>query len=117
MKHYLGDWLSRTKRLCYAGGVALNVKCNQRIIQTLGAGHELFVQPAAGDSGTALGAATFAAHQLGDTIQPMEHAYLGPDYSNDEIESVLKKRNIAYEKCPSITDVAAELLARGEVLS
>jgi carbamoyltransferase len=37
MKHYLGEEIARTKRLCYAGGVALNVKCNQRIIQTLGA--------------------------------------------------------------------------------
>src|SRR4030095_4344762 len=105
------------KRLCYAGGVALNVKCNQRIIHMLGPDHELFVQPAAGDSGTALGAATYVAHQLGDTIQPMPHAYLGPEYSSDEIEAVLKKRGIGYEKCASITDVAAELLAKGEVVS
>ncbi len=116
-KHYLGAHLARTKRLCYAGGVALNVKCNQRLITTLGAGHEVFVQPAAGDSGTALGAATYAAHELGDTVQPMEHAYLGPDYTADEIEDVLKKRGIQYEKCDSITDVAAELLAKGEVIS
>jgi len=117
MKHYLGGQLAKTKRLCYAGGVALNVKCNQRIIRTLGPDHELFVQPAAGDSGTALGAATYVAHQLGDTIQPMAHAYLGPEYSSDEIEAVLKKRGIRYEKCASITDVAAQLLAKGEVLS
>ena len=116
-KHYLGAYIARTKRLCYAGGVALNVKCNQRLIQTLGPGHELFVQPAANDSGTALGAATYAAHELGDTIQPMEHAYLGPDYSNDEIEAVLKKRGVKYERCASITDVGAELLAKGEVVS
>ena len=116
-RFYLGDHIARTKRLCYAGGVALNVKCNQRLIQTLGPGHELFVQPAAGDSGTALGAATYAAHELGDTIQPMDHAYLGPEYTADEIEAVLKKRGIKYEKCASITDVAAELLARGEVIS
>jgi carbamoyltransferase len=97
--------------------VALNVKCNQRIVQALGPGHELFVQPAASDSGTALGAATYAAHQLGDVIHPMEHAYLGPEYSNDEIESVLKKRGIHYKHCASITDVAADLLARGGVVS
>lgn len=116
-KHYLGEYIAKTKRLCYAGGVALNVKCNQRLIHTLGPGHELFVQPAAGDSGTALGAATYAAHQLGDRIQPMEHAYLGPEYTSDEIEAVLKKRGVKYEKCVSITDVAADLLAKGEVVS
>jgi carbamoyltransferase len=117
MKHYLGEPIAGTKRLCYAGGVALNVKCNQRIIQTLGPGHELFVQPAAGDSGTALGAATYAAHQFGDVIEPMEHAYWGPEYSNEEIETALKRRNVPYEKCASITDVAADLLAKGEVVS
>jgi carbamoyltransferase len=117
VQFYLGDSIAKTKRLCYAGGVALNVKCNQRLIQTLGPGHELFVQPAAGDSGTALGAATYAAHDLGDTIQPMNDAYLGPEYTADEIEAVLKKRGVQYEKCANITDVAAELLARGEVIS
>lgn len=116
-KNYLGEHIARTKRLCYAGGVALNVKCNQRLIQWMGPGHELFVQPAASDSGTALGAATYAAHQLGDTIQPMQHAYLGPEYTADEIEAVLKKRGVKYERCASITDTASELLAKGEVVS
>src|SRR5262249_14106037 len=117
MKHYLGTHLAATKRLCYAGGVALNVKCNQRIIQALGSGHEVVVQPAASDSGTALGAATCAARQLGDVIQPMQHAYLGPDYTNAEIEAVLKARNVPFERCASITDVAAGLLADGQVVS
>ncbi len=117
MKFYLGDTIAKTKRLCYAGGVALNVKANQRIIQSQPRGFEMFVQPAASDAGTALGAATYAANQLGDTIQPMEHAYLGPEYSADEIEAVLKKRNIRYEKVSSITDVGSELLAKGEVMA
>jgi carbamoyltransferase len=117
MKHYLGDHLSRTKRLCYAGGVALNVKCNQRIIDHLQPDGELWVQPAAGDAGTALGAATYVAHERGDTIQPMQHAYLGPEYTNDEIEAVLKKRGIRYQKFSSITDVASDLLAKGEVVA
>jgi len=116
-KHYLGEHIARTKRLCYAGGVALNVKANQRLIQAFAPDCEVFVQPAASDAGTALGAATYAAHRLGDTIQPMRHAYLGPEYTPDEIETVLKRRNIHYEKCASITDTASELLARGEVVA
>ena len=115
--HYLGEHIAKTKRLCYAGGVALNVKCNKRLIETLGADGELFVQPAASDAGTALGAATYAAHQLGDTIKPMEHAYLGPEYSNEEIEAALKTRGIRYEKVSSITGVASDLLAKGEVVA
>ena len=117
VQHYLGEHIARTKRLCYAGGVALNVKANQRLIAQLPPGGEMFVQPAASDSGTALGAATYAAHQFGDTIKPMEHAYLGPEYSAAEIEAVLQKRGVKYERCASITDVAADLLARGEVVS
>jgi carbamoyltransferase len=117
MKFYLGDHIAKTKRLCYAGGVALNVKANKRIIEYLGKDGELWVQPAAGDAGTALGAATYAAHQLGDTIQPMPHAYLGPEYSNDQIEAVLQKRGVRYEKVASITDVASDLLAKGEVVA
>ncbi|NOS71849.1 MAG: carbamoyltransferase [Verrucomicrobia bacterium] len=116
-KNFLGEHIARTKRLCYAGGVALNVKANQRLIQAFAPDCEVFVQPAASDSGTALGAATYAAHQLGDTIQPMPHAYLGPEYSAEEIEAVLKNRNIRYEKCASITDTASDLLASGEVVA
>jgi len=116
-RHYLGGYIASTKRLCYAGGVALNVKANQRLIAQLPPDGQMFVQPAASDAGTALGAATYAAQQCGDTVQPMEDAYLGPEYSAEEIETVLKKRAVNYERCTSITDVAAELLARGEVVS
>ncbi len=116
-RHYLGGHIARTRRLCYAGGVALNVKANQRLIETFGPDFELFVQPAASDAGTALGAATYAAHQLGDAIRPMQHAYLGPEYSPEEIEAALRRRGVGYERCDSITDVVSELLARGEVVA
>ncbi|MCG3150009.1 MAG: nebramycin 5' synthase [Verrucomicrobiae bacterium] len=117
MENYLGDRIRRYERLCYAGGVALNVKCNQRIIDALKPNGELFVQPAASDAGTALGAATYAAHQFGDSIQPMTHAYLGPEYTAAEIEDTLKKRGVRYEKVSSITETASDLLAKGEVVS
>jgi carbamoyltransferase len=116
-KHYLGAYITKTKRLCYAGGVALNVKCNKRLIESLGADGELFVQPAASDAGSALGAATYAAHQLGDTIQPMTSAYLGPEYSRNEIEAALKKRGVKYEFVRSMADVVSDLLAKGEVVA
>ena len=116
-KYYLGGYIQQTRRLCYAGGVALNVKCNQRLIEYLRPDGELFVQPAASDAGTALGAATYVAHEQGDKIQPMQHAYLGPEYAPEEIEAVLKQRGIRYERCASMTDVASDLLAQGEVVA
>lgn len=116
-RHYLGGAIARTRRLCYAGGVALNVKANQRLIEAFGPDFELHVHPAASDAGTALGAATYAARELGDSIAPLEHAYLGPEYSAAQIESVLKARNIRCEKCASITDTASELLAAGQVVA
>ena len=77
VEFYLGDIIRETGRLCFAGGVALNVKLNQRLL-ALPHLEKLFVQPAANDSGTSLGAATYVANQLGDTVAPMRHAYLGP---------------------------------------
>jgi predicted NodU family carbamoyl transferase len=56
---YLGDILKETGKLAFAGGVALNVKLNQRLM-ALPYVDELFVQPAASDSGTAIGAASYA---------------------------------------------------------
>ena len=62
--HYLGDILKETGKICFAGGVALNVKLNQRIIARPDV-KELFVQPAASDAGTAIGAASYVANELG----------------------------------------------------
>ena len=69
--YYLGDIIRETGRIAMAGGVALNVKLNQRII-ALPDVKELFVQPASGDNGTSLGAASYAANQAGEQVQAME---------------------------------------------
>jgi carbamoyltransferase len=84
MDYYLGDILRDTGRLAFAGGGALNVKLNQKIIARPEV-KELFVQPASGDSGTAIGAASYVSTQRGVPVEKMEHVYLGPAYSNDEV--------------------------------
>jgi carbamoyltransferase len=84
MDYYLGDILRETGRLAFAGGGALNVKLNQRIIARPEV-KELFVQPASGDSGTAIGAASYVSVQRGVPVEKMEHVYLGPRYSNEEV--------------------------------
>jgi len=86
---YLTDVLSETGKLAFAGGGALNVKLNQRLLARDDI-DELFVQPASGDSGTALGAATYVAMQQGDSVPPMRHVYLGPKYDNDACLRVLQ---------------------------
>jgi carbamoyltransferase len=118
IEYYLGDIIRETGKIVMAGGVALNVKLNQRII-SLPHVKELFVQPAAGDNGTSLGAATYAAHQAGETIHKMEHAYLGPAFSNEECIAACE----AHPEKPKFTRVengpqkAAELLAAGNPLA
>jgi len=84
MDHYLGGILRETGRLAFAGGGALNVKLNQKIIARPEV-KELFVQPASGDSGTAVGAASYVSVQRGVPVEKMEHVYLGPRYTNEEV--------------------------------
>lgn len=86
-------------KLCLAGGVALNCVANGHILRS-GMFEELFVQPAAGDAGGALGAALAAWHKhfKGKRSPKMEHAFLGNAYSNDEIETFLKSKNLPYER-------------------
>ncbi|WP_029146727.1 carbamoyltransferase [Methylophilus sp. 5] len=118
IEYYLGDIIRETGKIVMAGGVALNVKLNQRII-SLPHVKELFVQPASGDNGTSLGAATYAAHLAGETIHKMEHAYLGPAYTNEECIAACE----AHPAKPVFTRVedgprkAAELLAAGHPLA
>ncbi len=84
MDHYLGDILRETGKLAFSGGGALNVKLNQKIIARPEV-KELFVQPASGDAGTAIGAASYVSVQRGVAVEKMEHVYLGPQYSNEDV--------------------------------
>jgi carbamoyltransferase len=86
------------KKLCIAGGVGLNSSANGRILRESGF-EELFIQPAAGDGGGALGAALHVYHALLGKPRKfvMEHAYWGKSYSESEIKEFLDTNNIAYE--------------------
>jgi carbamoyltransferase len=84
MDYYLGDIIRETGKLAFAGGGALNVKLNQKIIARQEV-KELFVQPASGDSGTAIGAAAYASERRGVPVEKMEHVYLGPAWTSQEV--------------------------------
>ena len=85
------------KRLCMAGGVALNSVANGKILRQTPF-EEIYIQPAAGDGGGAIGAALYAYHMV--LGQPrrfiMEHAYWGEEHRADAIDKFLKEENIPY---------------------
>lgn len=117
MESHLENILKRNGgKLCFAGGCALNVKLNKKLIE-----HplvkELFVQPASNDSGTSLGAATYAANAEGEVIEPMKHVYYGPSYSNSEIKDVLERFKIRHEEFDNIEEKASELLSEGKIVA
>ena len=114
LERYLGDVLRETGLLAFAGGGALNVKLNQRIV-ALPHVRELFVQPASGDSGTALGAATFVAAEAGECPPRMRHAYLGPAYGEAQILAAVEqvKARVHCTRLDKVVDTTADLLAAG----
>jgi carbamoyltransferase len=86
------------KRLCFAGGVALNSVANGRILRETPF-EELFIQPSAGDGGGALGAALHAYHSLLGNPRTfiLEHAFWGQEYMESEIKEFLDSNNISYQ--------------------
>lgn len=114
----LVSWLrSHTddENLCLAGGVALNCVANSKIFQQSGF-REVWVQPAAGDSGTALGAALALAGEAGEPIVPMPTAALGRSWSADEIADILAEAAIAYERPADIAVAVGDALADDQLV-
>jgi carbamoyltransferase len=115
----LARWVhARTgeSRLALAGGVALNCVCNSRLWRE-GPFDEVWVQPAAGDAGTALGAAQYVARELGDRIEPMDGAALGRGWDAGELEAWLRRAAVAHERPDDVAEEAAEILARDGVVA
>ncbi len=112
------------KNLCLAGGVALNCVGNGRILRE-GPFDDLWIQPAAGDAGGALGCALYAWHKyLNQPREPIEErdrqkaSLLGPEFSAEEIEKTLKKYSAKYQKLSpkELVKITARLIAEGKVV-
>ena len=103
--------------LCLAGGVAYNSVANG-LIQKQTPFREIFIQPAAGDSGTALGVAFHIWNTLLGKPRDyvMRHAYLGPDSSEAELEQALHSFGASYQRFDDIEEKAADLLASGKIV-
>ena len=115
----LAGWLhERTgeRVLTMAGGVALNCVANSHVFEH-GPFDDVWVQPAAGDAGTALGAALKVAHDLGDRVQPMRTAALGRRWGDDELRRRLETAKVPYEEPADVAEAVAEVLADDGVVA
>jgi carbamoyltransferase len=113
-----------TDQLCLAGGVALNCVANGRLLRE-GPFTDIWVQPAAGDAGGALGAALSVWHEYLDQPRAisagqdrMRGSYLGQTHGNDEIETYLREHAIPYHRLDddNLLPRLAELLDAGQVI-
>lgn len=105
-------------KLAIGGGVGLNSVANWRIFREAGF-DELFIQPAAGDDGGALGAAALVMAELGGVrTQPMHHALLGPEFSDTAIGAVLAQRGLAARQLttPQLVAEVSTRLQQGEII-
>jgi carbamoyltransferase len=112
------------ENLCLAGGVALNCVANGKILRD-GAFRNIWIQPAAGDAGGALGAALAAYHlhagcrrAVSDALDAMSGAYLGPQYGQDDIEARLQRVGARFARLDQRTmvDTTAKALADGKAV-
>ena len=109
------------ENLCLAGGVALNSLAMSEIERRAGF-KRVFVQPAAGNSGCAVGAALHVWHrhlQKEDRVYEMQHVFLGPQYGEEEIKNVLDNCKISYEYFLTEDKLIAEvskLLSQGKIV-
>jgi carbamoyltransferase len=116
----LAAWLRErtgSDALCLAGGVALNCVGLGRLTRDSGFSR-FFVQPAANDAGTALGAALYVLHhELGRTERfVMNHPYLGPSYNDAELCAAIDAVGLRYERCEDVAETTARLLADGRII-
>ena len=118
---------TRVKQLCMAGGVALNCTMNSKIQENTPF-EEIFIQPAAWDGGTSLGAALYVWHHMlgNDRTFEMEHAYWGPSYERSQLKESLDLHHQAIvekgyqvneiDDEQTLCDLTAERISKGDVV-
>lgn len=117
----LSDWLhaaTESENLCLAGGVALNCVINARL-RDRGPFKSVWVQPAAGDAGTALGAALWVESRErgdGERHYQMDHAFLGPAFNEEEIEEFICWSKLPYRRLQNIAEETADILVQDKIV-
>jgi len=104
------------KKLSFAGGVAMNSKLNGFLLRNKVIS-DIFIQPGAGDNGTAIGSALQLYAQLGyNANNRLENVYFGPEFSNEEIKAALDRYQISYNNSGDIAGEVASLIADGNII-
>lgn len=106
------------RKVCIAGGVAMNCKMNG-VIGSLEGVEDLFVHPASHDGGACIGAAMLAVREAQPDVafEPLDHAYYGPQYSNEEIEELLGYAKLQFRRVDDVSPLVAEALEQGKVVA
>jgi len=105
----------KIKSIGMAGGVGLNCKANGFLMRELSL-EEFFIQPAATDDGTAIGAALYPFAENGSLKKSVFRPYLGREYSDEVIEATLKKYRLSYTKIKNVEVDAAQELANNKII-
>lgn len=114
VKKYVAE--TGIKKVCMAGGVALNCLANQKI-EALDEVEELFVQPASSDAGISLGAAYLASVDGGVSVfEKQTHTFFGNEFSDQEIQETLQRCNLSFSLEKQFVDIAAEQLVANKVI-
>lgn len=103
------------RNLCIAGGVGLNCVANAKLRQ-LSFIDNVFITPAASDAGLAMGSALKTAVDNGFRFGLLKHTYLGPVYSNEEIENTLKHIKCDYKRYSDIAKFVAQKISQGFIV-
>jgi carbamoyltransferase len=112
-----GVRLTGCRTLCLAGGVAMNSKANGRLLAS-GLVDELFVQPAATDDGTAVGAALAAHQRLGRSVprSRLTDVYLGPEFSHEDMAAAVRTYKLHGMKLANLEEQVASVLRVGAIV-
>ncbi len=115
----LASWLhgqTGDRDLTMAGGVALNCVANTRLYRE-SPFERIWVQPAAGDAGTALGAALWVSRQAGESGRAFPTAALGREWTDEELEAWLRTAAVPYERPRNVAEAVAETLANNGIVA
>jgi len=109
---------TKSNHICLAGGVALNCVANGKILPNT-AFQNIFIQPAANDSGTSIGAAYYIWNQKLKKPRslPLKHTYFGPEYSDETIQQILERHQLVYQKMESFESNIAQMISQGCIVA
>jgi len=105
-----------SRRVSIAGGVGLNCVMNHRI-RSLTWVDDIIIQPASSDAGSSIGAAVEILAEAGIDLEPLKHVYLGPSFTDEEIEASLKSYGLKGEWVDDPSAYAAEQIADGKIIA